>query len=103
MNYLWKIIFCFILFTPMTYAADATSVVELNTQIQEQIKGLQDQQQQQLATLNTQLQAQIQKMQTDLQKQIQTVNSQTQEQMKQIQADLQKKIAELQKQIPIKN
>lgn len=62
--------------------------VKLNAQIQNQIKSLQEQQQQQLAALSTQLQAQIKQVQSDLEKEIQTANTQTQEQLKQLQAQI---------------
>ncbi len=69
-------------------------------QLQEQIKTLQEQQQQQLATLNSQVQAQMQKMHEDLQQEIQTANSQIQDQLKQMQETLQQQITQVQQQIP---
>ena len=98
MNYLCKVIFSSLLLSNMVYAAD-TTVAQLNTQIQAQLKTLQEQQQQQITTLNSQLQTQLQKLQTDLQTQIQTVNGQTQTQMKQMQTTLQQQIAQVQQDI----
>lgn len=64
--------------------------VKLNQQIQEQIKALQSQQQEQIQKLNTQFEAQISKVQADLEKQIQTANNQIQDQLKQIQSQINK-------------
>lgn len=110
MKLIFKVIFYTLLLSNMTYAADMTSaeasppdsgqeILDLNTKIQNQLKALQAQQQEQVATLNTQLQTQLKQMQTDLQTQIQTVNTQTQTQMKQIQSTLQEQIAQVQKEI----
>jgi DNA anti-recombination protein RmuC len=71
-------------------------IQQLNSQIQNQLKQLQEQQQQQLSTLNTQLQSQMKQIQSQLQNQIQTLNQQTQEQVKQLQSSLQEQIKQLQ-------
>ncbi len=90
MKLISSIIFCTLAFSSIAFADDGFTPgeVKLNTQIQTQIKALQDQQQQQIADLNTKLQAQIQKVQSDLQNQIQTANTQIQDQLKQIQAQI---------------
>lgn len=92
MKHLLSIMFGSLACTSLAFAADTTGFtpgeVKLNAQIQEQIKALQQQQQQQISTLNTQLQAQIQKVQTELEKEIQTANAQTQEQLKQLQSQI---------------
>lgn len=95
---------CFSLMTGMIVAvhADGTvspEVVQLNTQIQAQLKQIQDSQQQQITTLNTQLQTQIQQMQAKLQEQIQTLNAQTQNQIKEVQTNLQTSINQVQEQV----
>lgn len=78
--------------TSIAYADDFTpGEVKLNSQIQAQLKTMQEQQQQQLAALNAQLQAQIQKVQTELQQQIQTANTQIQDQLKQMQTQINSK------------
>jgi uncharacterized protein YlxW (UPF0749 family) len=90
MKFVLSMIFCTLTCSSLAFADDGFTPgeVKLNAQIQAQIKSLQDQQQQQLATLNSQLQAQIQKVHDDLEREIQTANSQTQDQLKQLQAQI---------------
>lgn len=91
MKFVLSIIFGSLIYSSLACADDSgftPGEVKLNAQIQAQIKSLQEQQQQQLATLNSQLQAQIQKVQSDLEKEIQTANSQTQQQLKALQAQI---------------
>jgi TolA-binding protein len=110
MKFVFRVIFCTSLLINMTYATDRSlaestppdsgqEIQDVNNKIQAQLKALQAQQQDQIATLNTQVQTQLKEMQAELQKQIQTVNSQTQTQMKEIQTTLQHQIAQVQQQI----
>ncbi|STY28232.1 Uncharacterised protein [Legionella wadsworthii] len=89
MKILAKSLFCTFLLANTAFAQD---ISQFNTQIQNQLKQIQSQQQQQIQQLNTQIQSQIQKVQADLQQQIQTVNSQLQNQIKAAQSQLQTQI-----------
>jgi hypothetical protein len=91
MKLIAKIMFCTLTCSTLVYADDSgftPGEVKLNSQIQAQLKTMQAQQQQQIATLNSQLQAQIQKVQNQLENEIQTANAQIQTQLKQIQAQI---------------
>jgi TolA-binding protein len=91
MKTILTIIFCTLSCSTLAWADNSSFTpgeVQLNAQIQAQIKNLQEQQQQQLATLNSQLQAQIQKVQSDLEKEIQLSNNQVQGQLKQLQTQI---------------
>ena len=95
MKYLLKVIIASAVCCPIAYADDAAI-----SQLQSELKTVQQQQQQQLVTLNSQIQAQFQKVQSDLEKEIQTANEQIQSQLKQMQATLHQQIVEVQQQIP---
>lgn len=87
MNQCVKIIFSTLLLCSSAFADDGftPSEVKLNAQIQDQIKALQAQQQQQLEDMNTKIQAQMQKLESDLETEIQTANTQIQGQLKTLQ------------------
>ncbi|CAM2844895.1 Uncharacterised protein [Legionella steigerwaltii] len=96
MKTLAKSLFCMIFLANIAFADD---VSQFNTQIQNQLKQLQTDQQQQTQQMNTQLQAQIKKVQTDLQQQIQSVNTQLQNQIKTMQSQLQTQIQTVNSQV----
>jgi DNA anti-recombination protein RmuC len=92
---------------PSVYAASPAKpvdtanqqIVQLNTQIQAQLKQMNTQQQQQIDKLNAQLQAQIKQVQSTLQDLIQKSNTQTQTQIKQVQANLENEMKQLKAQV----
>ncbi|HHT0592428.1 TPA: hypothetical protein ACTXXA_000289 [Legionella anisa] len=96
MKILAKSLFCTVFLANIAFADD---ISQFNTQIQNQIKQLQAQQQQQTQQMNTQLQAQIQKVQAELQQQIQSVNTQLQNQIKTSQSQLQAQIQSVNSQV----
>ncbi|MGC1183340.1 hypothetical protein [Legionella sp.] len=70
--------------TQLTGGSVSQQIVQLNTQLQAQLKQMHDQQQQQIITLNTQLQAQMKQMHAQIQK----IYTENQNQMKQMQAQI---------------
>lgn len=76
-----------------------TTIPQLNTEIQAQLKQIQDTQNKQLVDLNTKLQAQIKQTQTQLQAQMASLNQQTQNQLLQVKTSLEKQTADLQKEL----
>lgn len=70
-------------------------IQELNTQLQAQLKTIQETEEKQLQTLNKQLQAQMQEMQMNSQAQMQEMNNNMNKRMDAIQKDLQAQIKQV--------
>jgi DNA anti-recombination protein RmuC len=85
----------------VTYAeiTGSTDLVQLNTQLQAQMKQLQTDLQQQILTLNTQMQNQIKQMQATLQDQIQKLNTQLEGEIGQLKTGLQTQINQIQAEV----
>lgn len=85
---------------PILAAATTASadVVQLNTEIQAQLKQMQAQYEQQMLTLNTQIQNQIKQLQADQQAALKSLNTQLQAQIQQVEKTLQANIQQLEAQ-----
>lgn len=95
---LQRVLVCTLAGVNSVYSAEPVfnkSIMDLNAQIQQQLKQIQRQQDHNLEKMNIKIQAQLAQMQKILQEEIFQQHTQVQKQIKTLQSDLQKEIREV--------